>query len=66
LDYCPDALVVEVINPAGSPDGNDGHGHGLVGLRERVDLHGGTLEAGPEPEGRFRLRARLPYAGAVG
>jgi signal transduction histidine kinase len=66
LDYCPDALVVEVINPAGNPDGNAAHGHGLVGLRERVDLHGGTLEAGPEPEGRFRLRARLPYAGAVG
>ncbi|WP_448624144.1 sensor histidine kinase [Geodermatophilus sp. URMC 64] len=61
LDHCPDALVVEVVNPcvAGPPAPG---GHGLAGLRERVALHGGTLEAGPEPDGRYRLRARLPVA----
>ncbi|MEJ2853247.1 MULTISPECIES: sensor histidine kinase [unclassified Saccharothrix] len=34
--------------------------HGLVGLRERAALLGGTLHTGPTPEGGFRLRLRLP------
>ena len=63
LEYCPDALVVEVVNAGTAHNGSPPAGHGLAGLRERVDLHGGTLEAGPDPDGRFRLRARLPYAG---
>jgi signal transduction histidine kinase len=40
----------------------DGGGHGLVGMRERVSVYGGELEAGPQPEGGFRLRVRLPVA----
>lgn len=58
----PDILFVEVRNsrprtvPAGLPSG----GHGLVGLRERTGLLGGTFHAGPTPEGGFRVEATYP------
>ena len=37
-----------------------GSGQGIVGMRERANLLGGTFEAGPQPDGGFRVHARLP------
>lgn len=60
LRYTPDAteLVVENQGTTGSSPVKNG-GHGLVGMRERAELLGGTAEAGPI-EGGFRVRLRLP------
>jgi signal transduction histidine kinase len=41
-------------------------GYGLVGMRERAELHGGTLEAGRRDTGGFGVKARLPLATLVG
>ncbi|KUL55325.1 histidine kinase [Streptomyces sp. NRRL F-4489] len=40
--------------------GEDGLGHGLIGMRERVGMVGGLLDAGPRPGGGFRVNAVLP------
>lgn len=39
-------------------------GHGLIGMRERVSLYGGRLEARPEPGGRFLVEAGIPFDAA--
>ncbi len=58
-----EALLVEVRNAPASSEralAGAGSGTGLQGLRERVGASGGTLEAGPTPDGGWRLSARLP------
>jgi len=63
-----DRLVVAVVNaaspaPREAPLEQGATGHGLVGMRERVRLVGGSLEVGPQPGGGFRVIAELPLAG---
>jgi signal transduction histidine kinase len=53
-------IEVTVSDDGRGARSGDGGGHGLVGMRERVAVYGGELEAGPRAEGGYRLRARLP------
>jgi signal transduction histidine kinase len=73
LAYRPDALALEICNDAalkavpvlaGSGDraAAGGGGHGLVGMRERTAMLGGSLDAGPTADGGFRVAAVLPVS----
>ena len=66
LDYREDELKIEVLDdgPGRSAAAGTGAGHGLVGMRERLALYGGTLEAGPRLERGYAVRAWLPLDGA--
>lgn len=60
--FADDALELTVTNPVGAANLSRAvGGHGLIGMRERATLLGGTLEAG-RVNGTFRVCARLPYA----
>ncbi|WP_327379493.1 MULTISPECIES: sensor histidine kinase [unclassified Streptomyces] len=58
-----DGLSIEVDNPAPDEpfDPVPGSGQGLIGLTERANLAGGSLDHGPRPDGGFTVRARLPW-----
>jgi signal transduction histidine kinase len=65
VSYEPWEVVVEVEDDGVGASGNGalddaGGGHGLVGMRERVTLYGGSFQAGPRRGGGFAVRARLP------
>jgi signal transduction histidine kinase len=60
IRYAPRVLELEVSDDGrGGRSGVNGSGHGLIGMRERVALYGGTLEAGPR-NGGYTVRATLP------
>lgn len=60
IRYHGRALEVEVGDDGRGPNGSGRLGYGLVGMRERVELHGGRLEAGPGAHGGFVVKATLP------
>jgi signal transduction histidine kinase len=68
VSYRPDALQLVITNDR-SPTGDDaaqlnGAGHGLVGMRERAALFGGTLDAQPTADNGWQVSATLPYGNA--
>jgi signal transduction histidine kinase len=65
VDYAPGTLRLEIVDDGRGVNGRAGiNGHGLLGMRERVGVYGGSLDAGPAPGGGFRVLAELPYKDA--
>jgi signal transduction histidine kinase len=66
LSYSPEALRVEVTDDGtGIGVHPNPAGHGLIGMRERAALYGGSLDAGPRADGGFRVVAVLPLGDAA-
>ena len=72
LCYEPDRLRIEVSDDGGPSDAvrdsarnASGLGHGLIGMRERVQMYDGRMQAGPMPGGGFRVEAVLPLSVAA-
>lgn len=65
LERSGEELVVTVADDGRIEDTPLREGSGLTGMRERVRMVEGTLEAGPVPGAGFRVRARLPLGGGV-
>ena len=64
VTYLDDGLRVEVTDDGGGSSTSiveRATGHGLIGMRERVELYGGSLHVGPRPGGGFRVSATIPY-----
>ncbi len=60
LRYRPDDLELEITDDGPGLGDGIGAGYGLIGMRERVSVFGGELQAGRRPEGGYALRVRLP------
>ena len=65
VTYSQDAVTLAVADDGSRPRGRtrpraEDRGHGLVGMRERVAVFGGSLDAGPRSAGGFTVRATLP------
>ena len=60
LDFAPDRLTIEVADDGHGQPAQPGVGHGLIGMRERVGVFGGTLTTGDRAGGGFVVRAEIP------
>jgi signal transduction histidine kinase len=62
VGYETGALRLEIVDDGRGVNGSaEPGGHGLMGMRERVGVYGGSFEAGPRTGGGFRVAVRLPY-----
>ena len=61
--YVDSCVELEIADDGPGLGASDGQGHGLVGMRERAAIYGGTLETGTRDGGGFVLRAQLPVEG---
>lgn len=64
LRYGADELGIDVCDDGSGTGNGGGSGHGLVGIRERVKIYGGSMTAGPGEDGGFEVHTRLPVGGA--
>jgi signal transduction histidine kinase len=62
VHYARDALHITVCSHGAAPPATGRAGHGIAGMAERVHALGGALDAGPQPDGGFRVTARIPAA----
>jgi signal transduction histidine kinase len=60
LSYRPEQLCIEVRDDGRATATDDGLGHGLLGIRERVKIYGGEMSAGAAASGGYLLRASFP------
>jgi signal transduction histidine kinase len=59
--YQPDRLLLDITNQAGTaPPGRVNGGHGIIGMRERAALFGGSMKAEPQPGGGYKVQAAIP------
>ena len=65
VDYGPSRLSLRVSNPLPGVAQTPGGGYGLFGMRERVELYGGSLAYGPEA-GKWMVQGTLPFAASRG
>jgi signal transduction histidine kinase len=65
IRYQPSAVELEIRDDGDGSADAGGTGHGLIGMRERVALWGGRLDAGRPAGGGWAVRARLPVGGTV-
>jgi signal transduction histidine kinase len=63
LEYASDQLRIEVSDNGHGATGSAGHGHGLIGIHERVKLYNGEMTTATTDGGGFTLTARLPLDG---
>jgi signal transduction histidine kinase len=63
--YGANAVELEISDDGSGGGNGGGSGHGLIGIRERVAMLGGDVEAGPGDGGGFAVRARLPVPQAA-